>query len=140
MQQIASRWRFYWRALEHGDFSGWDAPDGPFPGFWRCRYSPHDHWRPAFTADSEHGLIAALGRPSADGHGFVPRAIDPLTLWGSLWCWQHPVTEAQYHHAIEHGSWWDSLRASRTEPKPGRIVTDVRRAEPIGPVLKPRGR
>lgn len=119
------RWSFYWRALELGDFSGWDSERAPFPGFWRVRYSAKLPWMPCATWDPGKGLLRG-------------KAASPLMLWSTLMCWREPVTEEAYKHALAHGTWWDTLTASATEPNAGRPVVDVAKAAPILP--PPRGR
>lgn len=135
------RWQFYWRALLEQRFDGWDDEQAPYPGFYRVRFSAAHVYYPTALWDAAHGIVAVLGRPRGDAltAGFLEAAIDPLTVWGPMTCWSRPVTELQYRHAVEHGDWWDSLRAGRLDAKPGAIVADVARAAPIGPRLKLRG-
>ncbi len=134
-----NRWLFYFAALQ-GDFTGWDVTGAPFPGFWRFRYNKGGIWRPCATWDLASGQVMAaegVPIPSRDTcERFEEIAGDATKLWSDRWCWANPVTEDQYRHALKHGVWWDTLRAAANEARPGVVVTDVRKAEAIGPMLK----
>lgn len=122
-----ARWAFYWRALG-GDFTGWDAEDAPFPGFWRVRYSKTSLWLPCAIWDTEAGACLAVV-------DFDERPQRALTLWG-MGCWQNPVSDVAYNHAIAHKVWADTLVASQIERNAGQPVVDVSKAEPIVPRRK----
>lgn len=133
------RWSFYWHALERGGFTGWDNPGAPYPGFWRFRYGKVGIWRPCAIWDTAIGAVMASEGAPIPSRDCVERfeecAGDANKLWGQHFCWMSPVTEDQYRHAVQHGTWWDTLRAAANEARPGVVVTDIRKAEAIGPVL-----
>lgn len=118
----------YWRAALAGDTSAWDTAEGKC-GFYRLRFSKRDPWQPlAIYQDEEGREIARIGCDL--------RPISILAVWQMAA--QNPVTEAQYRHALAHeGEWWDSVRAHERDPEAGRVIADVARAEPIGPLPAP---
>lgn len=121
---------WFWRhCLAHG---AWpcspEAADVSMSGFWRVRLSRLGHWMPLAIFEEGGQPVAALGCDE--------RRVDPFAYW--MMAAPNWVTEAQYRHAVKHGDWWDTLRAGRTELAPGAIVTDVARAEPIGPPMMPK--
>lgn len=121
---------WFWRACcEDGNWPcSPEHPDVTMDGFWRVRLSKLGHWMPLAIFLDGSNLVATLGSDK--------RRVDPYTYW--MLAAPNWVTEAQYRHAVMHGEWWDTLRASKTEPQPGIVVTDVARAEPIGPLLLPK--
>ena len=133
MDAVDPRWAFYWRALS-GDRSGWDDEGAPWPGFYRFRYGPRHLWQACAIWDSAAGdLLAVQGDLSSPGK--LTKA-KPLVLWSSMHCWMSPVHEDAYHHAVKHGEWWDTLRSGGDSAEPGKIVTDVTKAAPLGPPIK----
>lgn len=106
--------------------TGWDAPDAPFDGFYRYRFSKHHQWEPVAIFCDADSLQWALF-----GWGDSARMCEPLAYW--LGCALNPVSEEQYRHAREFGVWHDTLFAAKREPEPGAPVVDVAQAQPIGP-------
>lgn len=132
----ADRYAYYWRALNEGDYSRWDAPNAPFPGFYRFRPSVRDEFQPVAFWDLSSGVFTAghIGRREG-GIGFIKH---PLTSEGqraAIWmgCYCHPITEAQYQHAFRWGEWWDSLRAAPDDAGASATVIDIRKAAAIVP-------
>jgi len=117
------RWDFYWHALA-GDFTGWDNEGAPFPGFYRFRYSRRGLFVPCAIWDT-------AGRQTVGVKDRTETPERPLVLWG-LFCWMHPVSEEAYRHAVQYGTWWDTLIAFDPEGR-RHAVSDVRKAAPMGP-------
>lgn len=126
---MSDRYWFWRLCLEHNVWPC--SPEDPrvfMDGFWRVRLSRTGHWQPLAIYLENGATVGVLGTES--------RRVDPYAYW--MMAAPNWVTEAQYRHAVAHGDWWDTIRAGRTEPAPGIIVTDVARAEPIGPPQLPK--
>jgi len=136
---VADRWSFYWRALGANNFTGWDGPGAPFPGFWRFRWNRKGLWIPCATWDRRNGAVECVigsARPSpADVQRFDEVTADAVIMWADHFIWASPVREDQYRHAVETARWWDTLIASAAanDGRAGVVVADIRKAEPIGP-------
>lgn len=102
-----------------------DDPAAPFDGFYRFRYSKLHPWLPIAIYLVDGKQVAMLGV------GDDARMVDPLTYW--MGCALNPVTEAQYRHARQFGTWHDTLYAAKSDAEPGVPVVDVSRAKAIGP-------